>query len=329
MPAVPTLTATRRPSVSVARALGSSTRAAILEALRETGEPRSAREVAADFDLHPNVARTHLEVLADAALVDVGLRKHPQGGRPAKTYAARAAAASAAPAADPLAGWQLLVRILAGVADPGASRPAGTTADRAAAVARLEGRDLVAALGPRVPTPGLRPAVDVVVRALRAVVPDVRVLGEADGWVDVAGTDVLVAPLADDHRGLGDAIERGIVTGALAAAGIAATVAAAGPQLDGGRALRVRLAGTGRAPVLAAATVEARGAASAGGVVAAMRVVTDLQPGDVLEVLAEGPGSPAAFARWADRAGHTLLGVERAVDDAGTPAIRLLIRKGR
>ena len=46
------------------------------------------------------------------------------------------------------------------------------------------------------------------------------------------------------------------------------------------------------------------------------------------KVLAEGPGSPAAFARWADRAGHVLLGVERAADAAGRPAIRLLIRKG-
>jgi TusA-related sulfurtransferase len=59
-----------------------------------------------------------------------------------------------------------------------------------------------------------------------------------------------------------------------------------------------------------------------------MRAVTGLRTGDVLEVLAEGPGSPAAFARWADRAGHVLLGVERATDLAGRPAIRLLIRKG-
>jgi TusA-related sulfurtransferase len=59
-----------------------------------------------------------------------------------------------------------------------------------------------------------------------------------------------------------------------------------------------------------------------------MRAVTSLHVGDILEVLAEGPGSPAAFARWADRAGHELLGVERATDATGRPAIRLLIRKG-
>ena len=58
-----------------------------------------------------------------------------------------------------------------------------------------------------------------------------------------------------------------------------------------------------------------------------MRTITDLSPGDVLEVLAEGPGSPAVFARWADRAGHALIAVERAQDATGRPAIRLLIEK--
>jgi TusA-related sulfurtransferase len=74
--------------------------------------------------------------------------------------------------------------------------------------------------------------------------------------------------------------------------------------------------------------VDARGLARETGVVRAMRVVTGLAPGEVLEVLAAGPGAPAAFARWADRAGHVLLGVERATDAAGRPGIRLLIRKG-
>jgi hypothetical protein len=45
-------------------------------------------------------------------------------------------------------------------------------------------------------------------------------------------------------------------------------------------------------------------------------------------VLAAGPGAPAAFARWADRAGHQLISVERVVDEDEQPAIRLLLRKG-
>jgi predicted ArsR family transcriptional regulator len=74
----------------VARALRSDTRAEIYRSLRERGEERTVRDVAAEFDLHPNVARTHLELLAEAGLVSVGRRKHPGGGRPAKVYQAGA-----------------------------------------------------------------------------------------------------------------------------------------------------------------------------------------------------------------------------------------------
>jgi TusA-related sulfurtransferase len=83
-----------------------------------------------------------------------------------------------------------------------------------------------------------------------------------------------------------------------------------------------------RSSIEPASRMDARGLQREAGVVKAMRAVTTLRPGEVLEVLAEGPGSPAAFARWVDRAGHELLGVERAVDETGRPGIRLLIRKG-
>ena len=79
----------RRRAVSVSRALGSPTRAGIYTHLQEAEEALTVRDVAETFDLHPNVARTHLETLADAGLVGVGLRKHPGGGRPAKLYEAR------------------------------------------------------------------------------------------------------------------------------------------------------------------------------------------------------------------------------------------------
>ena len=78
----------RRADISVARALGSDTRAGIYDHLREAAAPRTVRDVAARFELHPNVARTHLELLADAGLVTVGRRKHAGGGRPAKVYTA-------------------------------------------------------------------------------------------------------------------------------------------------------------------------------------------------------------------------------------------------
>jgi predicted ArsR family transcriptional regulator len=71
-----------------ARALGTGTRASIYQRLGEHGDPRTVADVADEFNLHPNVARAHLEKLAELGLVTVGQRKHPGGGRPAKLYEA-------------------------------------------------------------------------------------------------------------------------------------------------------------------------------------------------------------------------------------------------
>jgi predicted ArsR family transcriptional regulator len=117
-----------RPGVSVSQALGSSTRADIYEHLRSDG-PGTVRDVAAVFDLHPNVARTHLELLADAGLVSVGRRKHPGGGRPAKVYTARDEPVAPAPPApaqvDPAV--PLLIRLLVALAE---ERPVAAPASR-------------------------------------------------------------------------------------------------------------------------------------------------------------------------------------------------------
>ena len=96
----------------VARALGVPTRAGIYRRLRTEGRPASAREVATMFGLHPNVARGHLDTLADAGLVVTGRRKNPQGGRPAKVYVAREQVDDGRPVTVP-AGSQLAVGILA------------------------------------------------------------------------------------------------------------------------------------------------------------------------------------------------------------------------
>ncbi|MDP8977961.1 MAG: sulfurtransferase TusA family protein, partial [Actinomycetota bacterium] len=93
---------------------------------------------------------------------------------------------------------------------------------------------------------------------------------------------------------------------------------------------RVRPAGpAARSDQVATQRLDTRGMPREAGVVGAMRSIVALGAGEMLEVLTEGPGSPAAFARWADRAGHQLLAVERFADHTGRPAIRLLIRKGR
>lgn len=331
----------RRP-VSVARALSSSTRAGIYAHLQAVDTALTVRDVAGEFDLHPNVARTHLETLADAGLVGVGLRKHPGGGRPAKLYKARTDAdpGAASPSGDgTTATAALLVRLLAGLLDApsGRSSHPGPLTNRAHEAAAAEARRLVQAAGSlnrSSPSANgdqtLEDAATAALRALRSVCPDARVVRAGRDWVDIAGAHGVFSLLGESRPELADALERGLVCGALAGVGVVATLSDAGEVAGRGRVWRARATGSGtaRPAVQPVETVDVRRQPRETGVVRAMRAVTNLRAGDVLEVIAEGPGSPAAFARWADRAGHQLLGVERAIDAADQPGIRLLIRKG-
>jgi predicted ArsR family transcriptional regulator/TusA-related sulfurtransferase len=319
--------------VTVGKALSSSTRAGIFERLRDVGGELTVRDVATDFELHPNVARTHLELLAEAGLVVVGRRKHPGGGRPAKVYRVRedvdvdlGMAEGQAAAAQGSAAQDLLITLLARLLE----EAGGPARERAHEIAVGEGRRLVVAAVDGPQRRDLAEAAGVAVRALLPYAPEARVVKAGSGWVDIAGVQGMFAALGHDRPELADVLERGVLAGALAAAGVPVALGDAGTALGGGVVWRARstVPSSGRGAIQPTATVDARGRQREQGVVQAMRAVTRLAPGDVLEVLAEGPGSPAAFARWADRAGHQLLGVERATDPSGRPAIRLLIRKG-
>ena len=73
--------------------LGDGTRRGIYIAVREFSEPVTAGQIALMFDIHPNVARHHLDRLTNDEYLTV-TRKRPSGrtgpgaGRPAKCYAA-------------------------------------------------------------------------------------------------------------------------------------------------------------------------------------------------------------------------------------------------
>ena len=70
-------------------ALGDPTRRAIYISVRESADPLTTTKVAALFDIHPNVARHHLDRLADDGFLEVSHHR-PSGtvgaGRPAKAY---------------------------------------------------------------------------------------------------------------------------------------------------------------------------------------------------------------------------------------------------
>ena len=69
-------------------ALGDPTRRAIYMAVRESDEPLTTTAVSHIFEIHPNVARHHLDILVEEGFIRVSDRR-PKGqtaGRPAKAY---------------------------------------------------------------------------------------------------------------------------------------------------------------------------------------------------------------------------------------------------
>jgi predicted ArsR family transcriptional regulator/TusA-related sulfurtransferase len=323
----------RAADVSVRRALRSTTRASIYEHLQRTGEGQTVRDIADKFSLHPNVARTHLETLADAGLVVVSSRKHPGGGRPAKVYLARPEASGDEIQLDTpttSAGPAALVRLLGNVIVNGQGPQSGRL-ESVRHAAMKEGARLAERSDE--PPDSLPEAATTVARVLRVEGYVVRVNSADDDSAVLGRVGGAIEALRPVRGGLASALEWGLLTGAFAKVWRPVQVSPLADAGAGEAGWTVRVASShpsaSRLLVTVSGRVDARNAPRETGVVRAMRAITGLESGAVLEVLAGGPGAPAAFARWADRAGHELIGVERATDDHGRAAIRLLIRKGR
>lgn len=300
----------------VEEALSVPTRAGIFRRLRTEGTPATAREIAEMFGLHPNVARSHLDTLAEAGLVVIGRRKHPGGGRPAKVYVAREQDGERSVAVPP--GSQLavhvLVQLIAGLAEHHA---------KLELLAEQEARRLVDAAGGRADAREFEAAAVVAVEALRRAFPEIRIEEAGkERAVVVAGLEVGLRLVGEVDGQVGDALACGFLRGALAAAGAPARVSAS----DGRVTAELDEAGLGRHPT-PEARVDARGQTYQAGVVTTMREVVSLRPGSYIEVLTDTEGAPAAFARWADRAGHQVVDVSRIRDVDGDRAVRLLLRK--
>lgn len=67
-----------------AKVLSLPTRAAILSLLLRAG-PKTVKEIADTFKIHPNVARSHLDLMVEAGFLATETRRQNKG-RPAKVY---------------------------------------------------------------------------------------------------------------------------------------------------------------------------------------------------------------------------------------------------
>jgi predicted ArsR family transcriptional regulator len=157
-------------------ALGDPTRRAIYIAVRESAEPLTTAHVAELFGIHPNVARHHLDRLADDGYLRVSHRRPsgkagPGAGRPAKTYEATAKEVTVhfAPRR-----FEMLVEMLIRVLDEVAPDNVGKVAE---AVGRAYGEELAAEIG-EPEEPGYDGAVQAVASAMTglgfSVDPDVQ-----------------------------------------------------------------------------------------------------------------------------------------------------------
>jgi DNA-binding transcriptional ArsR family regulator/TusA-related sulfurtransferase len=302
-------------SVRSGRRSAVPTRAAIYRVLRTEGVAHSAREIGDRIGIHANVARAHLDVLVDAGLATRAAGTTRPGGRPAKVYVAReqhvaTSVASRPSRAAPCSGCRprsSSSRACASTSPAPSSSPrtraAGSSAPpvvappRARSTRRCSSRSTGCAQR--------SPARTCASRGRRERDRRVRSELAAIGEVDAA---------------LADALAVGIVRGALAAParrrrrGRDDTVRARPPPAT------VRCRCPRRASTRAASQLRPRCRARDAG-------HRRLRPGAHLEVLTDAAGAPAAYARWADRAGHRILAVDRIRDLDGRPAVRILIRR--
>lgn len=187
-------------------ALGDPTRRAIYIAVRESAEPLTTTTISNVFDIHPNVARHHLDRLTEDGYLRVSASKGkggPGAGRPAKGYEATSKEVSVhfAPQRSEML-VELLMRVLERVSKDDLSAIAEE-------VGRQYGKELAGEIGVHEET-GYDAAVQSVAKAMTG-------LGFAVD-PDISGQRLLTShcpfgEAANNHPQVVCSLDRGIVSG--------------------------------------------------------------------------------------------------------------------
>ncbi len=202
-----------RQVASLAASLGDTTRRGIYIAVREAPEPVTVAHIAGAFDLHPNVARHHLDRLVADGWLQVTHRRRndrrgPGAGRPAKHYEPSAQEVSVQ---FPARRYDLLAELLVRVVERIAPDAAPAVAEE---IGREYGRELAAEIG--LPDDaGFDTAVEAVARAMMGVGFDTEA---APGARTLVTRFCPFGETAANHPEIVCKLDQGIVRGLLEAA---------------------------------------------------------------------------------------------------------------
>ncbi|MDH3518789.1 MAG: helix-turn-helix domain-containing protein [Acidimicrobiia bacterium] len=193
-------------------ALGDPTRRAIFIAVRESPEPATTASIAELFEIHPNVARHHLDKLAHDGYLRV-TRRRPSGrsgpgaGRPAKCYEATGKGVELH---FPSRRYDLLIDLLLRTLQRLDHEDIGSVAE---AIGHEYGRELAEEIGSPQDT-GYEEAVKAVASAMTGLGFDIA--------PDATGTKLLTShcpfgTAATGHPDVVCSLDRGMVSGLFAA----------------------------------------------------------------------------------------------------------------
>jgi predicted ArsR family transcriptional regulator len=209
---IPSDTSTERLD-RLADVFGDATRRAVYRHLLNAPEPTTAAEVAGVFGLHRTVARAHLERMAEVGLVEVGLRRRPTGGRPAKIYsptAERLEVIVPPRRYEPLA--RLLLQVIARLADERRAEQLALEAGRA------YGEQVAHELANGQAANGKKPTPRQVVLWLETAGYGVRLADAERGVTALEVTNCVYRELSVDYHDLVCCFDRGMFCGMLGAA---------------------------------------------------------------------------------------------------------------
>lgn len=196
--------------VARARALAAPTRSAILDLLRQRG-PLSAKEVAEEIGVHPNVARGHLDLLVQAGLAVFGWKRHPAGGRPSKLYEAGPTRSEE--------GGSLVADLLATLIEE--SVPNFTMARP---LATKTGSRLGRRFRPHEGELTFEEQIHALQRALGAVSGAIRIADHGEDWIEIEDRDCPFRSIASAHPDLACSLDKALKEGVMEALGANAVV---------------------------------------------------------------------------------------------------------